>query len=212
MKSAWILAAGLAVAISAHAQTVDSVPLVPDAPPATAMLATPPSVDAAAVIPGTLQLANGTLVEIEIAEPLSSKVNKRGDKFQLKLAAPIVWNGQPVVPAGTPGMGEIVHADRSRSSGRPGELLLAARYLDASGQQIPLRGFKLGAAGKDRTGLAAGAVFAVGLLGLFIQGGEIEIPAGTRANAKLAADVSLPALPVPSAPPSATLPASPNQE
>lgn len=212
MKFAWILAAGLAAtAAGALAQTTDSTTPTPVAPTTMAPAVASSSADAAAAIPGTLQLANGTVVEIEIAEPLSSRSNKRGDKFQLTLAAPVVSNGQLVLPAGTSGTGEIVHADRSRGGGKPGELLLAARYLDLAGQRIPLRGFKLGAAGKDNTALALGTSFALGPFAHFIHGQEIEIPAGTKANAKLAADVALPAAPSP-APPTEPLSPSPTQE
>ena len=147
---------------------------------------------------GCCLLVNGTVVDIEIAEHISSQRRKRGEKFVLRLAEPLALDGHTVLPAGTAGVGEIIHAASSGGGGKPGELLLAARYLEFDGRQIPLRGFRIGAAGKDRTQGAMAASMAVGPFAHFIHGREIEIPAGTRANAKLAADTLLPPTDAPS--------------
>lgn len=143
-------------------------------------------------------LAAGTAVDIEISETINSSRHKRGDKFPLRLAKALVIDGHLLVPAGTPGIGEVVHAAAARGGGSPGELLIAARYFDFSGQKLPLRGMKLGIAGGDNTGMAFGVSFAAGPFAMFIRGHEIEIPAGTRANAKTAQDMILPQLPAPS--------------
>jgi len=141
------------------------------------------------------RIADGTAVTIEILEPLSSALVKRGDKFRLRLADSISVEGMPVLASGIEGVGEIVHAERSRSGGKAGELLIAARYLDYPGAQIPLRGLKLGGRGKDNTNAALATAFAVGPLALFVRGREIVIPAGTLAQAKIALDLQLPAQP-----------------
>jgi hypothetical protein len=79
-------------------------------------------------------------------------------------------------------------------------LLLAARYLEVDGRQIPLRGFRMGGAGKDNTTGALAASMAVGPFAQFIHGREIEIPSGARASAKLAADTALIPIDTPSTP------------
>jgi hypothetical protein len=50
---------------------------------------------------------------------------------------------------------------------------------------------QFGRVGDDKTGVVMAASFIpyVGFLGVFLHGGEIEIPAGTLARAKLAGDV-----------------------
>jgi len=145
------------------------------------------------------QIPAGTLVRLEILDLLNSSQRKRGDKFGLRVAAPIIVDGKERVPAGTIGVGEIVHAAAARGGGAPGELLIAARSLDLHGQMIPLRGLKLGVAGGDNSGMALGVSLAAGPFALFIRGREIEIPALTRVEAKVAQAVTLaPAsLPVP---------------
>lgn len=139
------------------------------------------------------RVADGTAVTIEILEPLNSALLKRGDKFRLRLAEPVLVEGKPVLASGVEGVGEIVHAEKSRSGGKAGELLIAARYLETSGTQVPLRGLKVGGRGKDNTNAAMATAFAVGPFALFVRGREIVIPAGTLAQAKIAQELHLPA-------------------
>jgi hypothetical protein len=137
------------------------------------------------------RVAEGTLVIIEVAEPISTRTIKRGDMFKLTLAAPVKLGDRTVIAAGAPGMGQVVEAQPSGTLGRPAKLILAARYLEVDGTHVPLRAMQLGRAGTDETGVVLATSFVpyVGFLGAFIHGGEIEIPAGTPASAKLGADV-----------------------
>jgi hypothetical protein len=148
-----------------------------------------------AIDPDCCRVVAGTVIDLEIAEPITSWQHKRGDKFQLRLAQPLVVDGRLLVPAGTTGVGEIVHAAAARGGGAPGELLIAARHLDVDGGQLLLRGMKLGGSGGDNSGMAFGVSFAAGPFAMFIRGHEIEIPAGARAYAKVAEDAVLPVSP-----------------
>lgn len=141
-----------------------------------------------------------TEIEIEIAEPVSSKTHRQGNHFAIRLAEPITVDGRLVVPAGTPGVGEVVHSAKAGGAGRGGELILAARYLELDGQRIALRSFRYGRRqGKDKSAsvntanMAAAAVMpAASLIGFLVKGGNVNIPANTRATAKVAAATSLP--------------------
>src|SRR5689334_7628221 len=82
----------------------------------------PPAAAPAAEAAATLQL--------ELTDTLSTKTTKRGDMFNLRLAAPAVVDGQTVA-AGTTAMGEVVES-------RPGTLILSARYLDLDGKHVPI--------------------------------------------------------------------------
>lgn len=155
-----------------------------------------PAAPAIAESTGCCRIVAGTVVDLEIMEPINSFKQHRGDNFALRLAESVAVDGRVVIPAGTPGVGQIVHAQAAHSGGAAGELILAARHLDYAGQQLPLRGLKLGATGKDNTGLALGVTIAAGPFAMFIRGREIEIPAGTRVNAKLAQDFVIPSAPV----------------
>lgn len=164
-----VMAAG-----SAFAQTQDAAEQVAAAPvPASACKA----------------LCAGSEVELELAEPISSERHKNGDRFRLRLAAPLVLDGMVVLPAGTPGIGEVIHAQASRGGGKPGELMLAARFLELPDGPLPLRAMKLAARGQDRAGSALATSFVAGPFAMFMHGREIEVPAGTHALAKLAQDL-----------------------
>ncbi len=132
----------------------------------------------------------GSIVELELAEPMSSLRHHRGDNYKLRTTAPIVVDGETLVPAGTEVVGAVVHANKSRSGGQAGELLLAARSMQVGGTTVPLKGMKLGASGQDKSTDALVASFVIGPFAMFMHGQEIEIPAHTQAHAKVAADVS----------------------
>ena len=65
-------------------------------------------------------------------------------------------------------------------------LILAARRLQVGDRSLRLRGFKLGGAGRDTSGVAIGVALGIGPFAHFIHGKEIEIPALTTGTAKLA--------------------------
>jgi hypothetical protein len=137
-------------------------------------------------------------VRIEILATLNSRLSKIGDHFPIRLATPIDIGSGPQIPAGAEGSGDVVHAAKSGFGGKPGELVLAVRYLDYHGTRIPLRSLTfVDERGKDRGGTAFAVAVAGGLIGgvvaMFITGGEVNIPAGTIAYAKTSAPVTLPA-------------------
>lgn len=133
-------------------------------------------------------LPAGTVIELALLQPIGSKLNKRGDRFGLRLVEDVSIDGRVILPAGIIGEGEVVHAAPSKMGGKPGELLLAARFLDHDGARIPLKAFKLGMSGKNNANLSIAVSIAAGPLALFIQGGEVVAPTGSPAHAKLAAD------------------------
>lgn len=139
-----------------------------------------------------------TPVAIEILDPVGSKISKSLDTFRIALAEPLMLGETVIAPAGTPGQGEVVHAKKAGGMGAAGELVIAARYLDINGRRLALRSTSIDAAGKsrvDKVGALAVASAAtplpIAMVGFFIKGGEIELPAGTRAVAKLAEDFML---------------------
>lgn len=146
---------------------------------------------AAAVSPVCCTVPSGTLVDLSVDEPLDSARNRRGDRFVVVLHSPISVEGVLLVPAGATGVGEVVHAAPSRGGGKPGELILAARYLEHDGRQIPLRGMKLSAVGKDNTQKAMAVGIALGPFGQLVHGGEVQVAKGALAQARLAADIAL---------------------
>jgi hypothetical protein len=140
-------------------------------------------------------LAADTVVHIVLAEAVSSNGRKRGDKFAIKLAAPIVVDGRTLVPAGATGQGEVVDAQHAGFGGAPGKLVVAARYIDAGAVRIRLKALNVGSAGDSKFVEAMVAAEFIGLPALLIHGGEVLYPPGTPGHAKVAEAILLPAGP-----------------
>lgn len=139
--------------------------------------------------PPSREIAAGTLIEIRIEEAVNSKTHKTGDWYAISLAQPIMLGDATLVPAGTPGRGQVVHSAKSGWGGKAGELILAARYLEFGSHRILLRGMKLGGVGANNEGLAFGATVAGGVVAMplvfVLTGKNADIPAGMLATAKL---------------------------
>lgn len=168
----FVLAASLTT--QAQVQPIASVP----APATTALLVLP---------------AN-TRVELEMVDAVSSRTNKPGDTFKLRVASPITSGGIVLIPAGTAAIGQVVHAAKAGIGGKAGELILAARYLEMPQGQIKLRS-TFGAAGESHTddALILGVTF--GVIGMVVRGKDLELSSGSMLSARTASDTSLPALP-----------------
>lgn len=132
-------------------------------------------------------------VEIAIDVALGSKLSKTGEVFPFHLAKPVMLDGAEAIPAGTPGQGEVIHAKKGGGGGAPGELVLAAKYLQVGNRQLRLRSLKLEAIGLDNVGtvttlnaVAAGTIPVASVIGFFISGGEKNLAMGTVLPAKTA--------------------------
>jgi hypothetical protein len=138
----------------------------------------------------TYLLKADTEVHLRLLAPVASNTHKRGDRFALEVARPVMVDGAIVVPPGAQGEGEVVHAAKGGFGGRAGELILVSRLLRVGDQTVKLRSFSAGN-GDDRVNLAMG--LSVVLVGLFVNGKDIALPVGTQVFAKVATDHSLPA-------------------
>lgn len=161
-------------------------------------------IEAAGDSAGPITIPALTRIEIELLAELGTNLNKSGDSFPFRLAEPVVIDGKEAIPAGTGGMGEVVHAKKSGAAGAAGELVLAARYLDVDGRRLKLRSLRSVPQGKNLTGAAGAASIGMGVFAFLIKGGQSVLPWGTRAEAKTAEVFTLSARPAP--PPSAEAP------
>ena len=155
---------------------------------------------ARAARPACCKVAAGTAVMIELVDEVSSKTQKRGDTFTIRLAAPLILNGQVVLRAGTRGAGEVIDVHGPGIGGKPGKMVLAADYLVARNVRVPLNALQLAGRGHDNstpaTVLEIGGIASLplSLAGIILPGGEVAFKPGARAIAKVAGDVTLPPL------------------
>lgn len=193
MKNTLILAGVMAgmVALAARPAVAQTSPEPVPAAASPDVPAAPPPSPSAACPSDAKCIPALTVVTVKIGATLGSKLSVSGQAFPITLAEPITVDGQQLIPAGVTGMGEVVHAKKT-GVGVGGELVLAARYLDFNGQQIKLRSMQVGGKGKDNQALTFAVGATVGLPALFIRGKHIEVPEGSLATAKIAAQVVLP--------------------
>jgi hypothetical protein len=136
-----------------------------------------------------------TPLTLKVMEDLSSKTSKIGDPVTLELANPIIVKGKTLVPAGTPATAEVIDVQHIGFGGKPGSMIVAARYLKYRNMNIPLRSFQLGGVGKDNMPLSTAVGLAAGMVGLLITGRNYNVPKGALASAKIREDIILPPVP-----------------
>ena len=139
----------------------------------------------------TIRIPAGTVVQVEITEALSSETSLQQQVFGLRLPEPIVVDGREIVPAGAIGGGEVIDAHPSAFGGRQGRLIISGRFIEIGGQRVRIRAMQVASAGENRTGAAVAAGVLIGIPAYLIQGGEVHMPVGTRATARIAADVDV---------------------
>src|SRR5262245_22178815 len=114
-------------AVSSLAQAPADVPAASSAAPSN----TP--ADGRLTVPGL------TPVLIRIDEEISCKTAKPGDHFRISVAEDVRVGDAVVIPAGSTGDGEVIHAAKPGAGGKAGELIVAARWVQVGDTQVRLR-------------------------------------------------------------------------
>jgi hypothetical protein len=163
----------LAIAAACNKTSADSSKSQPVPPPP------PPPIDVPAE----------TIIEVRMDQSLSTERNRPGDHFKAELAAPLVIDGQEVIPMGAPVQGIVTNA---KASGRmKGRAILGIRVesIEYRGQAMPIAtslDTKVSAAHKKRNwaiiGGGAGAGAGIGALAGGGMGAAIGAGAGAGAG------------------------------
>ncbi len=162
-------------------------------------------------------LRTGTEVSLKLMEGLTTEGKKLrvGYRFQMETSEPVLVNGQVVVPAGSPAVGEITEVRNKGMWGKSGHLTASILHLTVNGRQIRLTG-TFDDKGVTGTGAVVGAILLLPVVGFFTTGTSARIPVGAPVKGFVGEDVPLAfvattpvAMPVPVAPAPAALPATP---
>jgi len=200
----------------------------PPPPPAATPTPAPAPVAAAPAPPEPpkpieAEIPAGTTLAVRMIDSIDTEVNKQGETFRASLEAPIIINGQTVVPAGTDVTVEISEAKSAgRMAGRS-ELNLQAVRLELQGQTYALTtdayqkqgasegkqtatkvgvgaaaGAVIGAIAGGGKGAAIGATIGAGggtAVSAAKKGEQIKVPSETRLSFTLQAPVTVTYLP-----------------
>jgi hypothetical protein len=151
-------------------------------PAAAAPAATAPASAAAA---GKVTLAEGTDVELQFSQDLSSSTSFEGDPVMLTLVHDLKVGDGVVAKAGSKAYGVVNKVQKSGRMGRSGQLDIRLDYLKAGDQKIKLRETK----DKEDEGGIKGALLSP--FGRMKHGKNVEIKAGDPLHAYVAQDTLL---------------------
>lgn len=116
------------------------------------------------------------------------KALRVGQRVPLEVAEDLRLNGQVVIPAGSPGMGEITTVRNKGMWGKSGGLTGRVLYVRVGDRQIRLSG-TFDDKGVTGTAAVVGAVLLIPVVGFFTTGTSATIPAGAAIPAFLDEDV-----------------------
>ena len=158
---------------------------------------------------GEVLLKKGTLVTVELIEPVSSDMPQAGSPVSLWVRLNVIVDGKIVINEGRYGEGQAT-VRRSGLFGRPGRVTVQALNVQTvDGQRIALESLPLVGVGRDRYALAiVGSIIlpAVGVIlgpaqpwawwltasigfGFLVKGKEVEIPPKSPIRAFVKRDV-----------------------
>jgi hypothetical protein len=110
------------------------------------------------LVPSVTRLPEGTPLTVCLQRDLSSASAHPGNSFAAILDAPIVINGQTLVPRGAAVSGRVLAAKRSGGPHDPGYLRLALISLTVGEKPIPIETSSLFAKGGSRDGRSSAMI------------------------------------------------------
>ena len=179
----------LACATLPHTAHAEPTPEAASPAPATGSTDARPMAPA---VPPCCIVPSLTVIELEIVDPASSRTSQIGDSIRIRTAEPVTVDGKIMIPAGTEGHAEVIQASKARMMGKAGELTLGMARLELHGQRIPLKRLRYGrSSGHSATTETMVATALVGIPGMLITGGNVDVQSGARANALVAAETHI---------------------
>lgn len=178
------------LAIGASALSFAAFAQVPAAAPAAAPVAAPSALIVGG--PTTNVLRAGTPVVLRMSEPLTTEGKKLrvGQRFQLEVAEAVTLNGQTVIPAGSPAIGEVTDVRNKGMWGKSGRINARVLSVRANGQQVRLTG-QVDDKGVTGTAGVVAAIAFIPVAGFFTTGTSARIPLGAPVSAFLDEDLTV---------------------
>ena len=131
----------------------------------------------------------GAEIPLSLAERLDTSTARKGDLVRFTVAETVLLQGEPVIPAGAIAVGQVSQAEQSSLFGVAGRLAVELLWLEQGSRKLRIRG-SIVSKGNARAGESAALSAATGF-GLFIKGGQAELPPGTPAQAVLLRELRL---------------------
>lgn len=124
-------------------------------------------------------LAEGTEVNLRMAQDISSRAARPGEPIELALAEDLKVGNSVIAKAGQRALGEVVQAKRPDFWGEAGEVSVRVHFLRVGDKKVEIQG----------------AIGSAGTRYVIVRGSQGIIKAGTPVKAFVVADVEVDALP-----------------
>jgi hypothetical protein len=139
----------------------------------------------------SIRIPSGTEVPVVISEKLSSGTHSAGSEFSAKVANDVSVSGVVVFRSGAPVTGVVESAKKKGAVGAAGRLAISLKSTHAvDGTSVALSGSKE-VEGESSVGTALVITILCCILGLLMQGGNADIPAGTQITARTAQEATI---------------------
>lgn len=165
---------------------------------ASAQLVAPATPTASIVsAPAGNVLRSGTQISLKTSEPLTTEGKKLrvGQRIQLETAEALTLNGQIVIPAGSPAIGEVTDVRNKGMWGKSGRINARVLSVRANGTQIRLTG-QFDDKGVTGTAGVVAAIAFIPIAGFITTGTSAKIPLGAPVTAFLDEDITVAFAPV----------------
>lgn len=204
MKSIYCAALAASIVV---APVSAQVAVAPAAVPSvvTPAISAPTIASIAPAVPESV-LRTGTVVPVRILEELTTQGKKLrvGQRFNIEVSEAVMLNGQVVIPAGTPGVGEISSVRNKGMWGKSGNIEARLLYVRVGDRQIRISG-AFNDKGVTGTAGVVGAVLLIPVAGFFMTGTSAVIASGSAVKGFLDEDIAVTTFaPTPAAPLAAT--------
>ena len=131
---------------------------------------------------------DGTIVQLSVIDAVNSKRAKAGDRFKLRVEAPVCVDGKIAIPIGATAWGVVMSSFGASASGARGRLSWLLREVDTAWGPLPIHGEQemMGASGADSVAVA---VYLVGISGFLLKGKNAGLRAGETLSGYISSDV-----------------------
>ena len=138
-----------------------------------------------------LNIPMGTIIQLEAVNTISSENAYAGQKVRFRVLDDVIIGGKLAVMAGAKATGTIISLDEPGMIGKPGNLSIQLTRVEAvDGTNIPISAYSV-LKGKNNTGTAIAVTLILCIFGLFIQGGDAVMQAGSVIEAEVINNVGI---------------------
>jgi len=133
----------------------------------------------------------GTLVQLELGNTISSANAHVGQKINFTVLNDILVENKVAIKSGSKAVGKIISVDDSGMVGKPGGMSIQlTRVTAVDGSIIPISANSV-LKGEDKTGTAVVITLVLCIFGLFIEGGDAMLQAGSIIEADIIGEVDV---------------------